>query len=328
MLKAFLHVLLFICILPLIAAHESSKCENSCGTSKHFPYPFGFSSGCHIRLNCTENSTIVLDKYPVLSVTPDSILIDLPAQCGRPIEALRSMFSHNYAPTSNNGILLQNCSSPVMGCRIPTTMVLTNFELLDCGNHNNNTLSCYSEDVNKSMFIDYSNVTRTGCRSLLSAITTNPLGNGSAISLDVQVVELGWWLDGESQCSDDAERVTVQSPAEKRPGYRCRCLKGFVGDGYRESLGCRRARVAVKLHQLDFNEIEAFVHYDQLHIINPPAINSLQDAVLQSTCQGIVEEQPELQKRKQAGLHNIMSTSACLLSVKVLPSQVLLLELV
>ncbi|KAK2969412.1 hypothetical protein RJ640_020355 [Escallonia rubra] len=241
MLKAFLHVVLFICTLPLIAAQKSSKCENSCGTSKHLPYPFGFSSGCHIRLNCTENSTIVLDKYPVRSVTNDSILIDLPAQCGRPVEALLSMFSHNYAPTSHNGILLQNCSSPVKACRIPTTMVQTNFELLDCGNHsNNNTISCYSEDVNKSTFIDYLSVTRTGCRSLLSAIATGSLGNGSAISLDVQVVELGWWLDGESQCSDDAERVTVLSPLENWPGYRCRCLEGFVGDGYRESLGCRK----------------------------------------------------------------------------------------
>ncbi|CAK9171757.1 unnamed protein product [Ilex paraguariensis] len=236
-----------MCVLPSILAYTPNRCNRSCGTvqSKHLPFPFGFSSGCQIRLNCTKNGTMVIDDFPVQQVTSDSILVNLPAQCGRPVETLHHLFSPNYAPTSHNGILLQNCSTPLTACLIPTTMVQTHFELLDCGSKDDN-ISCYSEQNNRSLFIDYYNLTRSRCRSLFSAISVVSLGgiNSSAVSLEVQVVQLGWWLEGHCQCSDHAHCTKIFPPVNDRLGYRCQCLEGYRGDGYRAGLGCRKESTA------------------------------------------------------------------------------------
>ncbi|CAK9171765.1 unnamed protein product [Ilex paraguariensis] len=236
-----------MCVLPSILAYTPNRCNRSCGTvqSKHLPFPFGFSSGCQIRLNCTKNGTMVIDDFPVQQVTSDSILVNLPAQCGRPVETLHHLFSPNYAPTSHNGILLQNCSTPLTACLIPTTMVQTHFELLDCGSKDDN-ISCYSEQNNRSLFIDYYNLTRSRCRSLFSAISVVSLGgiNSSAVSLEVQVVQLGWWLEGLCQCSDHAHCTKIFPPVNDRLGYRCQCLEGYRGDGYRAGLGCRKESTA------------------------------------------------------------------------------------
>ncbi|KAL6982816.1 non-specific serine,threonine protein kinase [Sarracenia purpurea var. burkii] len=235
-----------VCIVPLIAAAAQTppKCNRSCGVgpAKHLQFPFGFSSGCPIRLNCTSNGTVVIGEFPVQTVTSDGILVSVPSKCGRPIQTLDRLFSHNYAPTSHNGILLENCSSPISGCLIPYTTVKTRFELLNCGT--SNKISCYSEQNKENEFIDYQNLTRSGCRSLFSAISVDSIGNSSAVILDVQVVKLGWWLDGDCLCSANANCTEVSSPITGRQGYRCRCLEGFVGDGFRAGLGCRRASSA------------------------------------------------------------------------------------
>ncbi|CAK9171751.1 unnamed protein product [Ilex paraguariensis] len=240
-------IVCLMCVLPSILAYTPNRCNRSCGTvqSKHLPFPFGFSSGCQIRLNCTKNGTMVIDDFPVQQVTSDSILVNLPAQCGRPVETLHHLFSPNYAPTSHNGILLQNCSTPLTACLIPTTMVQTHFELLDCGSKDDN-ISCYSEQNNRSLFIDYYNLTRSRCRSLFSAISVVSLGgiNSSAVSLEVQVVQLGWWLEGLCQCSDHAQCTKISPPVNDRLGYRCQCLEGYRGDGYRAGLGCRKESTA------------------------------------------------------------------------------------
>ncbi|CAK9178584.1 unnamed protein product [Ilex paraguariensis] len=189
---------------------------------------------------------MVIHDFPVQQITSGSILVNIPAECGRPVETLQQLFSPNYAPTSQNAILLQNCTSPLTPCKIPTTTVQTHFEMLDCGSKDNN-ISCYSEPNNQSLFIDYHNLTGVQCRSLLSAISVVSLGNlnNSAVSVDVQVVQLGWWLEGDCQhryCSEDSSCITIVSPIDGRPGYRCQCLEGFIGDGYRAGLGCRKGQ--------------------------------------------------------------------------------------
>lgn len=229
--------------------HASTKCQRSCGGTKHIPFPFGFSSGCQIRLNCTTNGTIFIDKLAVQKITTETILVNLPAKCGRPLHTLRQLFNKNFAPTARNGILLQNCTTPVTGCLIPTTMVQTHLEMLDCGSSsiknnnnsiNNNTISCYSEQNNNSLFIDYDSVMKTSCQSLISAISTETFSNSSAVSLEVQVVQLGWWLEGTCQCSNHATCTPVTSPIDGKDGYRCSCNEGFAGDGFRGGFGCRK----------------------------------------------------------------------------------------
>ncbi|KAM2134721.1 hypothetical protein ACFX1R_004705 [Malus domestica] len=53
-------------------AQNSSSCIHTCGSGKSAKtvrYPFGFSPGCQIRLNCSENNKITLGKFRVQNVT-------------------------------------------------------------------------------------------------------------------------------------------------------------------------------------------------------------------------------------------------------------------
>ncbi|KAK4490352.1 hypothetical protein RD792_001028 [Penstemon davidsonii] len=241
----FLNFILFITfIVPCSTA--SSRCNQTCG-GYNLPFPFGFSSGCHIQLNCTTNGTITASDFPVQAVTEDTILINLPAMCGRPVAALRRLFTTNYAPTSHNGILLHNCTNSNSSCFIPTTMVQTNFEMREC-NSGNDSVSCYSETrSNGTGFLDYQNLIRTsGCRFLFSGISMESFGNSSSVSLDVQIVRMGWWVQGQCRCSENARCVNVSTPIDGNPAaYRCQCVEGFHGDGFRDGFGCRRETESV-----------------------------------------------------------------------------------
>ncbi|XP_019174109.1 PREDICTED: wall-associated receptor kinase-like 14 [Ipomoea nil] len=230
---------LILLLLQSAMVFGSSTCNRSCGDGlKQLPFPFGFSSGCEILLNCTSNGTMSIGEFPVYQLTPDTIMINIPAKCGRRIEAMKPLFGKNFAPTSNNGILLQNCSSPELKCMIPSTMIQTQFELQDCGKDN---ISCFSEPHMTGGFIGYENLTGTGCKSLFSAISSPAAAaNTTAVSLDIQVIELGWWLQGHCRCSKNADCNTMRTPGDGKPGFRCQCSEGFTGDGYQGGSGCRR----------------------------------------------------------------------------------------
>ncbi|XP_051149935.1 wall-associated receptor kinase-like 14 [Andrographis paniculata] len=218
-------------------------CNQTCG-GRTLPFPFGFSAACHIRLNCSSDAAVLAAGFPVQSISGDTVLINLPPICGRPVEELRRLFTQNYAPTSRNAVLLQNCTRRPAACFIPTTDVRTTFQLNDCGGRRNDSISCYSEPaINRTGFIDYENLTRTGCRSLFSAISTEdfPAGSPPSVSLDVQMMRIEWWLLGDCRCSQNARCVNVTTSLEGNPAaYRCRCREGFAGDGYSGGLGCRR----------------------------------------------------------------------------------------
>lgn len=116
-----------------------------------------------------------------------------------------------------------------------------NLEVIDCNGQKGvyGNVSCYSGDKN-SMFLDYENVTKSGCRFLLSGTIAKINGDTLGVSLHVQVVKLGWWLKGRCKCSDDAICTEFVSPVDGGDAYRCRCKDGFVGDGYEASSGCRK----------------------------------------------------------------------------------------
>ncbi|KAL1534889.1 non-specific serine/threonine protein kinase [Salvia divinorum] len=226
-------------VLCAAAAMAGAACNQTCGW-RTVPSPFGFSDGCEIQLNCSSNGTAMAAEFPILAITSDTILASLPAVCNRPVEALGRLFTQNYAPTFLNAVLLQNCSGGPNSCFIPTTEVRANFELLDCG-HTNDSIHCYSQADNSSLFMDYGKLRRSGCTSLFSAISIESLDMSNlSVSLDVRIVRLGWWRLGSCDCSDHAKCEAVSPPNGESPAYRCRCIDGFVGDGFRDGMGCRK----------------------------------------------------------------------------------------
>ncbi|XP_027092767.1 wall-associated receptor kinase-like 14 [Coffea arabica] len=243
MVIPFLSIISYVLYRLSSLGNASAICQKSCGavSYNHIPFPFGFSSGCQIQLNCTSNGTMVIHDFPILDISQESIMVNLQAQCGRSMSAIDDLFGPNYAPTSHNGILMENCTAPVPTCVIPTTMVLTHFELLDCGAQNSSNLSCYSEPSKQSLFMNYNSLVKNRCSSLFSAISIESYGtNSSSVSLTVQLVQLGWWLQGHCHCSIHANCTKIWSPTDEKPGYRCQCLDGYVGDGYIAGVGCRR----------------------------------------------------------------------------------------
>lgn len=265
-MKLGLVYLIFSVITTLILDSEA-WCNRSCGDQK-LRFPFGFSAGCEIRLNCTANGSILAADFPVQRVLNETFLVSLPAECGRPVEALRRLFTGNFAPTSHNAILLRDCVKQSSGCFIPTTMVQTHFQMLDCDDKND-TVSCYSEQDNMTSFIDYRNLTGSGCRSLFSAISMEAFGNSSSmVSLDVQIVRMGWWLRGECRCSKHATCLPVSPPFERdSPAYRCLCSEGFAGDGFLDGLGCRKGRILI-VALLSFFFLNLFFTLIMLHLTN------------------------------------------------------------
>ncbi|KAK8596774.1 hypothetical protein V6N13_001381 [Hibiscus sabdariffa] len=241
-LKQLILLLLAIFIASLITV-QSTKCNRSCG-DRLVPYPFGFSSGCPIPLNCSSNAHQQLDiaGFPILNISNDRMKISIEATCNRPLRDLHRLYGPNYAPTSRNAILLQNCSVPA-ACMIPSTMVYTHFEALACSTNGSSNISCYSENKANGL-IDYNKVIKTHCKSFLSSISTESF-NESGV-LEVQVVELRWWIEGRCSdlCSENALCDEIISPFNRLPGSHCRCRNGFIGDGFRAGDGCRKGIAA------------------------------------------------------------------------------------
>ncbi|KAG6749184.1 hypothetical protein NC652_032430 [Populus alba x Populus x berolinensis] len=232
------HTILFLAIfvVSLIGGHASIKfsCNRTCGTS-HLPYPFGFSANCDIHLNCSPNGEMLINEFPVQIVGQDTIKINLEPRCDRPVEALYSLSTKNYAPKSANAILLNNCTSGFSPCSIPSISVRTHFESLNCSN--NSSVSCFSKADTANGFFDYNMANISQCKYLLSSISAESF-TGSGVSLETQMMELWWWLQGDCRCSKDANCTKVESPAGS--GFRCQCRDGLIGDGYLAGVGCRK----------------------------------------------------------------------------------------
>ncbi|CAL5373056.1 unnamed protein product [Camellia sinensis] len=245
-------VLILIFFASSIKAHNnnSAQCTRTCGTRgnrNRVPYPFGFSDGCEIRLDCSADGEIRIGKFKVLNVTGDSIQINFPADCNRTINETEQLFGTNYALTWQNGLMLRSCKSPIDGCLIPASMLEARLKLRSCGSGIKN-FSCYSEVDRGSELMSFKNLSnKTNCEFLFTSIAVelrNNSGVDSAVSLQFQVAELGWWLEGKCKCSADADCMVV-NPPERAAGFRCQCKEGFEGDGFANGGGCRRANSAV-----------------------------------------------------------------------------------
>ncbi|XP_027153519.1 wall-associated receptor kinase-like 14 [Coffea eugenioides] len=227
-------------------------CHRGCGNKSQVQYPFGFSPGCDIQLNCTGHSgEITIGQFQVQNVTGNSLLIHLPPNCSRKISDLNQLEGPNFAMTRRNGLLFDRCRVPVNGCAVPMTLLNSTLDVKEScsGGHDNNT-SCYSgASKNSSKFFDSDHLKQINCTVVYSSIAvalddTNDDDNRSSVStallLNFQTLELGWWLDGPCNCHESASCTNVSTP-RRRQGYRCRCKEGFVGDGFADGGGCKRA---------------------------------------------------------------------------------------
>jgi len=216
----------------------SGHCETSCGDNKPVQYPFGFSASCPIRLNCS-NSEIRIGEFPVLNVTSDSILLDFPPMCNRTIQSILPLFGKNFAPTWRNNLLLHYCTTQQNDCVVPA--VRERLNLSSCDRRSDN-ISCFPAEFEERVgFLGYKNVSATKCQRLSSSIVVDSSRDKSAVSLMLHRVELGWWLNGQCQCSDDSECVHVNN-TDGNQRFRCQCNGGFRGDGFAGSgaEGCRK----------------------------------------------------------------------------------------
>ncbi|GMH06444.1 hypothetical protein Nepgr_008284 [Nepenthes gracilis] len=219
-----------------IGASNSSTCNQSC-LGNRVDYPFGFSVGCKIQLNCRSDGQILLAGFKVNNVTSDSIMIFFPGTCNRPIEEIKKLFDQHYAPTWQNGLLLQNCTSSSSSCVVPASYLESSVKLQDCKNRN---LSCHAVTNSGIDVLSYENISRTGCKFLFSSLFVEwSVKWNSSLSLDFETLQLGWWLTGKCHCSENANCTTVHLP-DGSPGYRCRCDDGFTGDGFADGQGCRK----------------------------------------------------------------------------------------
>lgn len=120
------------------------NCDRTCGEHT-LQYPFGFSSGCKVRLNCSSSNNvkrIKIDMLEVQSVTSDSIFVSLPAKCNRSVDFIDPLFGRNFAPTLNNTFLVQSCKSNRSGCVIQTSTFVNQVEGCDS---NGEDIRCFTQ---------------------------------------------------------------------------------------------------------------------------------------------------------------------------------------
>ncbi|GMH06442.1 hypothetical protein Nepgr_008282 [Nepenthes gracilis] len=235
-------------ILTSIGASNLTTCNQSC-LGNRVDYPFGFSVGCKIQLNCGSGGQISLAGFKVKNMTSDSIMVAFPGECNRSIQGIKKLFDRHYALTGKNELLLRNCTSPLNGCVAPAILMESWSESQDCERGN---LSCHAAPETGFDVLSYENISRIDCKFLFSSIfVESSVKWNSSVLLDFQTLQLGWWLTGACRCSENAN-CTIVHLTDGSSGYRCRCNDGFTGDGFADGQGCRKvsghrggARIAV-----------------------------------------------------------------------------------
>ncbi|KAG6737073.1 hypothetical protein POTOM_059939 [Populus tomentosa] len=274
------------------AQTSGSNCASSCGSGKSarvVPYPFGFSNGCPILLNCeSTEGEIKIGEFQVQNITPNGIVVNLPADCNRSIETIRSLFGPNYGPSWKNSLLLQNCSKPSNSCVISRSPFQGELHSKNCEAAKNDSLSCYSLPYSGIDTLSYEGVNSTHCRSVFSSLA---LGSDSpVVSFQYERIELEWWIEGpcrDNYCSKNGNcsQVKLQNGSA---GFRCHCYDGFAGDGFTTGNGCRREPMhlaALKVHCVTLT-INLGSHGNQSIL----KFGKFPSAMLQGTCLATVEE--------------------------------------
>ncbi|KAL9327010.1 hypothetical protein ACSQ67_007655 [Phaseolus vulgaris] len=235
-------LILTIFVFCSTIAQTNTNCTRSCGQHS-LQYPFGFSSGCKLKLNCSnDNIKIKIGEFEVQNITSDSILVSLPVKCNRSMGIVDPLFGVNFAPTFNNSFLLQGCKSKLNGCDIPPSSFVGEHNPVEgCGRKNESEdFICFTQlqrNSSREDVLAQRDLKGSGCSFLFSALAYDK-SKGKELLLQLQMLELGWWLKGSCNCSNNASCSKIKLAGGEQ-GYRCQCHQGFVGDGFKDGDGCR-----------------------------------------------------------------------------------------
>ncbi|KAI3764408.1 hypothetical protein L2E82_14415 [Cichorium intybus] len=260
-------IVLLLLLLPFAEANWTSSpvavsshgCPpEKCGSFDSIPYPFHLNnaSDCGqllsdaFHLSCFNSTSLFLTigsyRYQVLHFFPDGggILVDFPndtvsysSLCRRYYDLRSFRFQANdyFGISSDNVVGLYGCGDSSL-CRS------------DCGGcHDSNTTTtftssgcCYplSDDRSGlwhvgdgfSVFLEF------GCKGFASWV------GSSSKSDDIKHgIKLEWAIPSnliQGVCDLNARTVNVSSV---NLGMRCKCVDGFVGDGYAKGMGCLKS---------------------------------------------------------------------------------------
>ena len=218
------------------------------------PYPFGFSSGCTIRLGCHVGADGVGAAWLggarelgllVRNVTSRALILDLPADCSRRFnESVEALFSDSYAPASRNALVATSCSAAA-GAPQTSNCSGPPYRYMDMPSSHctaNESIRCilppprpHSNLTSGHHFLNKSEVLRSNCTVLVSAVSYSDAGGPSLL---LGALELDWWVPGPCRC--DARANCTQLPATRtRPeAFQCECPEGLQGDGFVDGTGC------------------------------------------------------------------------------------------
>uniref|UniRef100_A0A453JQ70 Protein kinase domain-containing protein n=1 Tax=Aegilops tauschii subsp. strangulata TaxID=200361 RepID=A0A453JQ70_AEGTS len=216
-------------------------CDRRCG-GMELPYPFGFSSGCTIRLGCDAGIGVAwlggaLELgLLVRNVTPRSIIIDLQPDCSRRFNtSVAALFSDSYAPASRNMLVVSSfddCAN-INNCSI-TPDSFINRTSSHCSA--NESIRCIQAPLRSGHhFLNRSELLRSNCTGLVSSISYSD-AMGPALMLGA--LQLDWWVPGRCRCSPGANCTQFTAPTTGQEAFRCECQDGLEGDGFIYGTGC------------------------------------------------------------------------------------------
>lgn len=228
--------MIFIMVTSHFSISVSSRsCNRTCG-SRTVPYPFGFDHGCQNRLTCLSDGNITLEGYPVANITANGVLIRYGLQC-KPRNQALDVFRRKYALTSQNILVVNNCSAEDSNCAFfNVTKIEDKYPAAKGCNSSN--FRCLTTNEH---FIPWKSMNNSGCSEVLSGIFVDSTVN-LELKLDFGKVELGWWIEGNclNKCSTNANCTQFVSPNTGNPAHICSCNDGFVGDGFLQGDGCHK----------------------------------------------------------------------------------------
>ncbi|KAI3908717.1 hypothetical protein MKW92_007865 [Papaver armeniacum] len=219
-----------------------NKCNEKCGHLQ-ISFPFHLNTSCGslshpdtFRLSCSNSTKLHLDlgsqSYQVLNILYGGIVVDFPGiySCRRYFDVNSFGFSGNefYGISLDNVLGLSDCEDSSV-CKVGCEKITA----LDCERYNNTISStcCYPLSDRSVWRIGdgFSRFSSFGCRGFSSWVQGK------------RGVKLEWALPRNFSKNVCAENGFFVNATTVKDGVKCKCQDGFIGDGFRDGVGCLKS---------------------------------------------------------------------------------------